>query len=555
MPADRNSTPREALLVLALTAVGAILRLWSADRLGLSQYDEGVYAQSGLWVYGDARFDEAGAAVMAFAPPGFTVLVGLAYLIALQPSDGAAIAVSQVCGILTIPVVAWLGRRTFGPGAGAASAAFAALSGPHVAYSRMALTDTPLLLAWLLAMGLGQRFLERPGVRRALALGVAVGVAQNFKYSGWIAGVIVATGAVLGLFSGRREAGRAIAFGGIAAILALLVYLPWFLFVEAHGGYARLIAHHQTYVGGWSLWWPHWKLQMAQSVALSGGPKWAIAAWASAWASGRFIGGPHPGGVREMIVPGLLIGAASGLLLTNLSWWIGLGALPIILRAGRPAWTLLATWWLTLTFLTPFYHPYARLWLPIHAIGWLALGGLAVNLASARATGAAPRKSRLGAGLVVGVVGGLLLTFTAGRRAAPLPGLLGPSDGLRKIVDQEVLPAMGRSGGATIRTFARPVLYFYLSRRALVAPMERPEGAIPPPHSGDYGLIDEAMIPLQREREDLRRRLLQAPAANRRFLIDVPPATLLDIEPDRAYDPTPGEARALWFLDPSRHVR
>jgi len=372
MPEVPPSTRREALIVVALTALGAVVRLWSADRLGLSQFDEGVYAQSGLWVYGGVRFAEAGAAVMGFAPPGFTALVGLAYLIAMEPSDGAAIAVAEACGIATIPVVAWLGRRTFGPGAGAAAAALAALSGPHVAFSRMALTDAPFLLAWLIAMGLGQRFLERPGVRRALAFGLAVGVAQNFKYSGWIAGVIVAAAAVLGLSSGRRDVTRALAFGVMAAIVAALVYLPWFRFVEAHGGYAKLLAHHRTYLGGWESWWPHWKSQMAQSVALSAGPRWAIAAWAIAGAGGAFVNGLDPVRIRRGLTPGVVIGAASILLLTNLSYWICLGALPFVLFDGRPARRVLAAWWLVLAVMTPFYHPYARLWLPIHAVGWLA---------------------------------------------------------------------------------------------------------------------------------------------------------------------------------------
>ena len=43
---------------------------------------------------------------------------------------------------------------------------------------------------------MGQRFLERPGPGRAAALGLSVGVAQLFKYNGWIAGVLVALGAV-----------------------------------------------------------------------------------------------------------------------------------------------------------------------------------------------------------------------------------------------------------------------------------------------------------------------------------------------------------------------
>ena len=128
--------------------------------------------------------------VIPYAPPGLPLLIGLSYLF-LGVADYSALLVSQVAGILTIPLVGWLGRRTFGPGAGAAAAALAAVSGPHVAFSRMVLTDVPLLAAWLLAIGLGSRFLERPTIGRAAVLGLAVGLAQNLKYNGWLAGVAV----------------------------------------------------------------------------------------------------------------------------------------------------------------------------------------------------------------------------------------------------------------------------------------------------------------------------------------------------------------------------
>ena len=32
--------------------------------------------------------------------------------------------------------------------------------------------------------------------------------------------------------------------------------------------------------------------------------------------------------------------------------------------------------WLVLAILSPFYHPYARLWLPFEGFHWVAMGGL-----------------------------------------------------------------------------------------------------------------------------------------------------------------------------------
>ncbi len=190
MNAARGSSTREWLVITVLTLVGAVLRFWNFGRLSLTHFDEGIYAFSGLWVLSKHGLLDLDPSIVAYAPPGFPLLVGISYGL-FGVSDYAAIVVAIIAGIATIPVAGWLGRRTFGPGAGAATATFAALAMAHVAFSRKALTDAPFLLAWLLAIGVGGRFLERPGFVRAIVLGVAVGVAQNFKYNGWLAGVIV----------------------------------------------------------------------------------------------------------------------------------------------------------------------------------------------------------------------------------------------------------------------------------------------------------------------------------------------------------------------------
>ena len=129
--------------------------------------------------------------------------MGLSYLF-FGVGDVAAVLVSIVAGTLTIPAVGWVARRTFGSGAGAAAAAFTAFSGAHIAFSRMALVDASFLLFWVLAIGQGQRFLERPKPLRAVSLGLAVGIAQLFKYNGWVSGVIVALSAGLWLLIPSR---------------------------------------------------------------------------------------------------------------------------------------------------------------------------------------------------------------------------------------------------------------------------------------------------------------------------------------------------------------
>ena len=155
---------------------------------------------SGLWTPAPGGLAAIDPMLIPYAPPGFPILIGLAYF-AFGIADLSAILVATLCGIATIPAVGWLGRRAFGTGAGASASTFAAFAMVHVAFSRKALTDAPFLLAWVVAMGLGMRFLERPGVIRALAMGLAVGLAQNLKYNGWLAGAVVAAAAIVGMIA------------------------------------------------------------------------------------------------------------------------------------------------------------------------------------------------------------------------------------------------------------------------------------------------------------------------------------------------------------------
>ena len=268
-PVRDRSLEREILVVIVLTALGALVRLWSVGRLGLVHFDEGIYALAGLWVFSPGGLAGIDPASISYAPPGFPLLIGLSYMF-LGVGDVAAILVSIASGTLTIPVVAWLSRRTFGPGAGAAAAGLAAFSGPLVAFSRMALTDASFLLFWLCAMGQGQRFVERPNLFRAVLLGLAVGISQLFKYNGWTSGIIVALSSAVWLFANRRESAdrRAAAtwgWGLVAVIVAAAVYWPWFAFVDSHGGYRALLAHQRSYVGGLSSWPWHFSHQLAQA--------------------------------------------------------------------------------------------------------------------------------------------------------------------------------------------------------------------------------------------------------------------------------------------------
>src|SRR5690242_17123770 len=98
----RFSQPRRELLcVLGLTVLGAGLRFWSFGQLGLTHFDEGVYATAGLWEQLPRGLAAIDPAVIPYAPPGLPVLIGLSYAV-FGVADSSAIFVSLACGTLAI---------------------------------------------------------------------------------------------------------------------------------------------------------------------------------------------------------------------------------------------------------------------------------------------------------------------------------------------------------------------------------------------------------------------------------------------------------------------
>jgi dolichyl-phosphate-mannose-protein mannosyltransferase len=564
MNRSHPSLRRELIVVLSLMALGATLRVWDAGRLGLSHFDEGIYATSGFWAFTRGGLDSLDPQLIAYAPPGLSILIGLAYLL-LGASDVSAIAVDLVAGTLTIPVVAWVGRRTFGPGAGAASAALAAASGPHVAFSRMALTDVPFLLAWLIGSGLGGRFLERPRLGRAVALGMAVGLAQNFKYNGWLLGVVVALAAAIGLVA-RREKLRTdlaptLGFGLVAALVAAAVYWPWFSFVEDHFGYRPLLAHHGGYVGGPGAWWPQWRLQMAQAVALSGGAAWGAGAWALAWIGAAIsVGRPSPGNsgsakhwIRFSL--GLLAGMAALGALPNLPWWIGLVGSPWLLADARPSARLVGVWWLVLSILTPFYHPYARLWLPLHAAGWLIVGAGIIQFGPFTTVFSWVHPGRVFHGLVLVLAMGLADRFAPNPPARVLPGLIGPSDSIREALTTSIRPGdrplnryLREERIEVLRSLVRPSVVYYLDPRVMIRPQEDLDQLLRQGHAGDWALVDEVLLRQEGDLSRARARLLAWWTREAVWPVPLTPPTRLDIDPGAAYGTSFVPAPTLMLL-------
>jgi dolichyl-phosphate-mannose-protein mannosyltransferase len=560
---------REILVVSALTAVGAAIRLWSLGRLGLIHFDEGVYALAGLWIFSPRGLAGIDPTVISYAPPGFPVLVGLSY-VALGVGDVAAILVSIGSGTLTIPVAAWLSRRTFGPGAGGAAAAFAALSGPHVAFSRMALTDVSFLLFWVIAIGQGQRFLERPNPARAVWLGLAVGMAQLFKYNGWISGVIVAASAVIWLFLHPDEWRKSSTvatwgWGLFAAIVAAIVYWPWFQFVQSHGGYGALLAHERSYLGGLASWPGHLSLQLDQATALGGGPIWLVCGGLAASAGMLISVGDLA--IERRFLPRILIDVLSitALYLTpELAWWVALAWISIALfwrcGVGTKSAYVLFVGWATLSLLTPFYHPYARLWLPVEAFGWLLLSGVVVGIRSrievsgrgarwtcSRASDLLPWFALI---CILSAVLGALSTNSPWKTRHL--GLLEPSDSLRQAC-RSIMSELPKDL-SDLRVFARPPLAYYLAVAGHVGVHRQPDLAhlIEKRDPRSWAVLDMALIRQQNvSKLDLDRSLAGWLVA-REIPTTLNPPTLFDIDPAAARGGTIDASAPVWLLRPRR---
>ncbi len=243
---DRVALKQYILLSMGAAAVAALVRFWNLSDLGLTHFDEGSYVMAAKWL---ATLGKEGWIYQAGHSPGlFPTVVGIFFWL-FGISDSSAIAVSAVSGSLTVGFFCFLGSYWLGPRVGVVSALLLASCEYHVIYSRLALTDaTFTLLFWAALASLFHATQVRS--RGWFLLGGAfTGLCWNTKYHGFFPLLVIAVWLLIiwgaRFFHSRSPAGRAQPFRPadllLATAAALLLYLPWLLFVEFTVGYRSIL--------------------------------------------------------------------------------------------------------------------------------------------------------------------------------------------------------------------------------------------------------------------------------------------------------------------------
>lgn len=553
-------------LIALATCVAFLLRVWPIGRLGLNQFDEGIYAFASTWTSPAHQGLMIDPVLISYAPPGYPLLVGLLSLV-LGFSDYSGLLTSALCGALTVPVVAVIAQTLFGPRAGVVAAWCACFSGPHIAFSRMGLTDATFLFFWAVTFQLSLNFLRNPNIATALLMGSFVGIAQQCKYNGWLIGGFVILTALVGLLSSSAERSpgrliRVLGWGGMAAGIACCVVYPWYRFVEDHGGYAALLQHQRSYLGGLASWWPHLLNQASQAVELSG-PFNLVLVNLVVVAGSAWLMSPHAEGGRRPRVGGLVV--SSGLLLPLL-WaplYAGFFLISTLQWKSCARERMLGVSWLALLILTPFYHPYARLWLPFEMLHWVWLAKMMshwldrfgeVDANFSEWNKVLTPRSLLAGSLLVG-----LFWWGPGwplNRAGSLshPGLFDPSDSLR-IVARQIDDRIPQSVGH-LRTLIRPALSTYLSGRQRLIPQRELEQFLGAGLPGSWGLIDSTILTGELAAiGDPRLQRWVAPLLQEwEIVAEIPAATTLptalDLDPSRRNFVREHSMAYFWLLRP-----
>ncbi len=198
------------LVIAAITLLGAGWRAW---RLETPPFDNDevwqiLHCETDLTkqVYRQDNF-----------PPLYNWVVSLVFAVA--KSDQAARWFSLACGVATIPLIGWLGRRLGGPAAGIAAAGLLAVSANHVLLSQLGRAYTPLILIATITILLAWRLRTHDRWRDWAAYLVAAWATVATHYFGGV--LLIILGALLLAEKRGGSLRRALAAAAVLAVAGL----------------------------------------------------------------------------------------------------------------------------------------------------------------------------------------------------------------------------------------------------------------------------------------------------------------------------------------------
>lgn len=356
-PEHSHPNRGQIALVMAATMFGAVLRCWRLPELGISHFDEGIYAISGLWPWTGTFEGSQGY----YSPPLFPFLIGVTNQLIGPESGLSGILISCFFGVATIPLAWWLaGTLGFETKVGVLAAWLVACDGFLIEFSRVGLTDSIFACECLFATGLVVKGAELGGLR-VLVASLAVGFTWNTKYNGFIP-ILFAAGTA---FSPERALRLA-----YISVFSCLLYLPWAIWFHVKHDYVSLVHHQAGYFLGPMAILANWRA-FADFQLVFALPWLAIPLVGLAWS--RTIGrGPlvQAGGLCAAAVFGSQPIASLALLGTTL------------FRLGHYWRTNRAVLWMAFwaAVLPALYTPYPRLWLPSIALFWILIADACLAL-------------------------------------------------------------------------------------------------------------------------------------------------------------------------------
>jgi 4-amino-4-deoxy-L-arabinose transferase-like glycosyltransferase len=209
-------------------AVYLVLAKLPVDACGQQRCGDAVYyvAQGLRLADGQGFEDPAAPGTPAADHPPVTALL----LVPAGLFRGAHVTLGRLTmalvGTAVIVLAGYLGRRLAGDGAGLAVAALAAVNPNLWMNDVLPMSEAPAALAVLAILMCLYRLLERVDLRRALALGVVLGLAVLTR--GELALMVpVAVVPSLVLARGPTPLGRRLVLGAVAALVGVAVVAPW----------------------------------------------------------------------------------------------------------------------------------------------------------------------------------------------------------------------------------------------------------------------------------------------------------------------------------------